>query len=110
MKVLVDTSVWSLALRRSLPHAGPEVLELIELIREVRVLMIGPIRQELLSGVKNKAQFQKLLHHIVYPWLNFQRVQIKHGPTYVGHAKHIKSQAVTDNRIEVLAAACQKCG
>ena len=26
--------------------------------------MIGPIRQELLSGVKNKAQFQKLLHHL----------------------------------------------
>ncbi|HEX2768992.1 MAG TPA: PIN domain-containing protein [Geobacteraceae bacterium] len=64
MKVLVDTSVWSLALRRNLPADGPEVSELIELIREVRVQMIGPVRQELLSGVKNQAQSQKLRNHL----------------------------------------------
>jgi predicted nucleic acid-binding protein len=64
MKILVDTSVWSLALRRNLPADGPEVSELIELIREVRVQMIGPVRQELLSGVKNQSQFQKLRNHL----------------------------------------------
>lgn len=64
MKVLVDTSVWSLALRRSSPADGPEVNELIELIREVRVQMIGPVRQELLSGIKSQVQFQKLRHHL----------------------------------------------
>ena len=64
MKVIVDTSVWSLALRRNLPDEGPEVSELIELIREVRVQMIGPVRQELLSGVKNQAQFHKLRNHL----------------------------------------------
>jgi len=64
MKVLVDTSVWSLALRRNLPFDGPEVLELIELIRESRVLMIGPVRQELLSGIKNQSQFLKLRNHL----------------------------------------------
>jgi len=64
MKIIVDTSVWSLALRRNLPDEGPEVTELIELIKEVRVQMIGPVRQELLSGVKNQAQFQKLRNHL----------------------------------------------
>jgi predicted nucleic acid-binding protein len=64
MKILVDTSVWSLALRRNLPADGPEVSELIELIREVRVQMIGPVRQEILSGVKNQSQFQKLRNHL----------------------------------------------
>ena len=64
MKVLVDTSVWSLALRRNLPTQGPEVSELIELIKEVRVQMIGPVRQELLSGVKTQAQFQILRNHL----------------------------------------------
>ena len=64
MKVLVDTSVWSLALRRNLPSDGPEVSELIELIRDARVQMIGPVRQELLSGVKSQAQFQKLRNHL----------------------------------------------
>ncbi|HEU0264671.1 MAG TPA: PIN domain-containing protein [Geobacterales bacterium] len=62
--VLVDTSVWSLALRRNLPIDGPEGSELIELIREGRVQMIGPVRQELLSGIKNHAQFQKLRNHL----------------------------------------------
>ena len=64
MKVLVDTSVWSLALRRDLPSDGPEVSELIELIKETRVQMIGPVRQELLSGIKSQAQFQKLRNHL----------------------------------------------
>jgi hypothetical protein len=50
MKVLVDTSVWSLSLRRSLPSDNAEVSELIELIKEVRIQMIGPVRQEILSG------------------------------------------------------------
>jgi predicted nucleic acid-binding protein len=64
MKVLVDTSVWSLALRRDLPSDGPEVSELIELIKESRVQMIGPVRQELLSGIKSQSQFQKLRNHL----------------------------------------------
>lgn len=34
--------------------------ELITLIQEGRVVMLGAIRQELLSGVRGKAQFQKL--------------------------------------------------
>ena len=64
MRVLVDTSVWSLALRRNLPADGPEVSELIELIREVRVQMIGPVRQEILSGIKSQVQFRKLRDHL----------------------------------------------
>lgn len=64
MKVLIDTSVWSLALRRNVPPDGPEVAELVELIREVRVQMIGPVRQELLSGIRHQAQFEKLRDHL----------------------------------------------
>lgn len=60
MKILVDTSVWSLALRRGQPVDDPIVTELMELIKEVRVQMIGPVRQELLSGIKSHNQFQKL--------------------------------------------------
>jgi predicted nucleic acid-binding protein len=64
MRVLVDTSVWSLALRRNAPADGPELAELIELIREVRVQMIGPVRQELLCGIRSQAQFRKLRDHL----------------------------------------------
>jgi predicted nucleic acid-binding protein len=60
VKILVDTSVWSLALRRDQPVDDPVVTELMELITEVRVQMIGPVRQELLSGIKSQVQFQRL--------------------------------------------------
>jgi len=65
MKVLIDTSVWSQALRRQNATAGslPEsraVNLLKELIHDGRVALLGPVRQELLSGVKTKVQFEKL--------------------------------------------------
>lgn len=68
MKVLVDTSVWSLALRRKseAPNAEEKqiVAELSELIREGRAAIIGLIRQELLSGVKTNEQYEKLRLHL----------------------------------------------
>lgn len=64
MKVLVDTSVWSLALRRNMPVDSADVAELLELIRELRVQMIGPIRQEILSGIRSSAQFSSLRDHL----------------------------------------------
>lgn len=60
MKVLVDTCIWSLALRRKNNADLPYVLELQELINTGRVQMIGAIRQEILSGIKTNAQFQLL--------------------------------------------------
>jgi predicted nucleic acid-binding protein len=64
MNVLVDTSVWSLSLRRAKRVDDTASKELAELIREGRVVMMGPIRQELLSGIKVKAQFELLLDHL----------------------------------------------
>ncbi len=58
MKVLVDTSVWSLALRRKEP--GGIVGKLTELILESMVVMIGPVRQELLSGIPQQAVYDEL--------------------------------------------------
>lgn len=60
MRVLVDTSVWSLALRRNEPTDHPSVRVLTDLIRDGRVDMMGAIRQELLSGVKSERFFEAL--------------------------------------------------
>lgn len=61
MKVLVDTSVWSLALRRRSPdREGSVVRELGRLIAEFQVAIIGPIRQELLSGLREGGQYLTL--------------------------------------------------
>lgn len=65
MRLLVDTSVWSLALRRTSraglsPKEQQLTSQLTQAIEDGRVVMIGPIRQELLSGIKEEAQFNKL--------------------------------------------------
>ena len=68
MMVLVDTPVWSLALRRRPDHlSSPEqrlTKTLAELIREGRVQMLGAIRQELLSGIREESQFRKLRDYL----------------------------------------------
>ena len=59
MKVLVDTCIWSAVLR----HKNPDLElsnKLKDLINDGRVSVIGPIRQELLSGISGTKQFHKL--------------------------------------------------
>ncbi|MEM7383643.1 MAG: PIN domain-containing protein [Verrucomicrobiota bacterium] len=60
MRVIVDTSVWSLALRRPNPKVTPETKSLSDLILEGRVVLLGAIRQEILSGVRYPEQFERL--------------------------------------------------
>jgi hypothetical protein len=60
VRVLVDTSVWSQALRRSDSQGSYEAEELRHLIDAHLVDIIGPVRQELLSGVREQSQFERL--------------------------------------------------
>lgn len=64
MNVLVDASVWSLALRRRAKDLNPAersaVGELTDLIKEGRARIIGLVRQELHSGIKVASQYEKL--------------------------------------------------
>ena len=62
--MLVDTSVWSMALRRRSRLDVPETQELRSLIDEGRVAMIGPVRQELLSGIQTSESFERLRDHL----------------------------------------------
>jgi predicted nucleic acid-binding protein len=58
VNVLVDTSVWSLALRRVTPQADRWTEELSTLLDSKSAFLIGPIRQELLSGIRDPRQFE----------------------------------------------------
>ncbi len=64
MRVLVDTSVWSEALRRRSKAETDVIREFRNLIYEHRVDIIGPIRQEILSGLRENTQFEKLEKHL----------------------------------------------
>lgn len=63
MKVIVDTSVWSLALRKRTP-AHATAGELRRLVTQGRVAMLGPVRQELLSGLRDTSVFRCLRDHL----------------------------------------------
>jgi len=88
MKIIIDTCVWSLALRRNEPKSNSFVEELKELIKEVRVQLIGPIRQELLSGIKSKKQFNILKRHLeVFEDLHLEREDYELAAEYFNIAR-----------------------
>lgn len=64
MMVLVDTPIWSLALRRRAANLNPREQRLTaalrELIEDGRAQLVGPVRQELLSGTREETTFKKL--------------------------------------------------
>ena len=66
MKVLVDTCIWSHALRSRKPEYEILVKSLETLIAEQRVLIIGAIRQEVLSGYSDHNKFETLKAKLNY--------------------------------------------
>ena len=62
--VLVDTSVWSLALRRPAHRLSEverrHVHEWTGLVRRGEAALIGVVRQDLLTGIRDFAAFQRL--------------------------------------------------
>ena len=68
MDVLVDTTIWSLALRRRSQELNSRERRLVnewaELVRSGRARIIGMVRQELLSGMKTPAHFESLRKNI----------------------------------------------
>lgn len=68
MLVLVDTPVWSLALRRRNTDLNRREQRLTaalrELIQDGRAQLLGPVRQELLSGIREETSFKKLRDHL----------------------------------------------
>lgn len=59
-KVIIDTNVWSQVLRRRGEFHSTIKEELYELLEMNRAVILGPIRQELLTGFREKHQFEKL--------------------------------------------------
>ena len=74
MKVLVDTPIWSYALRSKNFDYQTEIDALSSLIRDQRALIIGPIRQEILSGYSDLRKFgiikEKLSYFVNTPILD----------------------------------------
>lgn len=75
MRILVDTSVWSLALRRKGGAVYPEVKKLESLILDgEQLFIIGLILQEILQGISRSDKFEKLKDYLsAFPMLRLDR-------------------------------------
>lgn len=73
MEILVDTRVWSMALRRSDAADVPEATELMAPVGELPVQLRGPVRQEILPGIQSIDRFTKLRDHL-RPFLDLELI------------------------------------
>jgi len=64
-KILVDTCVWSEVLRRKTP--SPMISKnLAKMLRNLQVVIIGPIRQEILSGISDNVKFTSIKERLSF--------------------------------------------
>ena len=66
MRVIVDTCVWSHFLRRDRSKQDAISREVEKLVRADAVQMLGPVRQELLSGAQPQERFTQLRDYLRY--------------------------------------------
>lgn len=103
MRVIVDTSVWSLALRRKSYHPSLAVEKLTRLLEEGESLfLLGVILQELLQGLRLRKDFDRLHKRLEpFPLIEPRRKD------YVEAARlrnHCESRGVQAGTIDVLIA------
>ncbi len=63
MNVFVDTSVWSLALRRDNPPRLPEIDELRRALQNGNAISTGLVLQELLQGFSKPKSYRQIVEH-----------------------------------------------
>jgi predicted nucleic acid-binding protein len=64
MKIIVDTGPWSEFFRRSTRAPPPIADEVARIIRADMVQMLGPIRQEILTGARPSDRFVQLRDYL----------------------------------------------
>jgi predicted nucleic acid-binding protein len=111
VNVLVDTSVWSLALRRRRAVSAPETAELVELVREGRVTLLGPVRQEILSGISNEGQYTILREHLrAFPDLDLVAEDYEEAAAYFNRCRARGVQGSNTDFLICAAAARRGLG
>ena len=75
MTIVVDTSVWSHALRRRKPGGDPQSEKLASAIKQAQpIALLGVILQEILQGIRNPGDFEKVRAHLeVFPLIGLER-------------------------------------
>ncbi len=104
MRILVDTSVWSLALRRTSGVVNEEALLLRAIIEQgENIYLLGIILQEVLQGIRNSKDFLSLKEYFkAFPLIDLTRED------YVRAAElknHLMGKGRQGSTIDVLIAS-----
>jgi len=92
-----------MALRRAANREDPLVRELTELVREGRALMMGLVRQELLSGVRTDSQFESLRSHLrAFPDISLEIADHEEAAAFFNKCR---SQGVQGSTVDLLICA-----
>lgn len=63
LSVMIDTPIWALIFRSSWGQLSAQdwrhVAEWEELVRRHVVLLVGPVRQEILSDIRDRSMFER---------------------------------------------------
>jgi predicted nucleic acid-binding protein len=105
--ILVDTSIWSLALRRRRAELSVEQHRVVEewerLVSDGTASLIGPIRQEILSGVRQVDVFRALRRTLAdFPYLGIESVDYDRAAEFFNACR---ARGITGGPIDMLIAA-----
>lgn len=105
--VLVDTSVWSLALRRRAAALTAVEVRLVDewtgLVGEGLAGLIGPIRQEILSGIRRPEVFRALRRDLAdFPHLGIDAIDYDRAAEFFNACR---ARGVTGGPIDMLISA-----
>jgi predicted nucleic acid-binding protein len=103
MNVIVDTCVWSSALRNPKKELTQKDKLLEQLIENDQVVMLGPIRQELLSGIKDGKKFDELKSKL--QWYDDFTIKTSEYELAASLYNRVKSKGIQGSHIDFLICA-----
>lgn len=106
--ILVDTSVWSLVLRRRQGSLRIDQAAIVEewkrLTTNSEAALIGIVRQEILSGIRDTAQFEGLKRALdTFPHLS---TQLEDHDRAAQSYNICRSAGVSSDPVDMLICAC----
>jgi predicted nucleic acid-binding protein len=93
MRVLPDTPIWSAAFRRGDGVAGSYRQEMLMLVNQGLVEIIGPIRQEILSGIRERSKFEAVRDRLrSFPDLEIGTADYEEAAAYYNQCRSVGIQ------------------
>ncbi len=111
MRILIDTSIWSLALRRPSGVVNQEAMLLKTIIEQGEdIYLLGIIFQEVLQGVRNSKDFFALKEYFkVFPLIDLDRDDYTRAAELKNHLIRKGKQGSTIDVLIASAAISHRC-